>query len=123
MDEELITLSEEVFRDIIARLNLHLRFLDIALNRFIFVPDSLDFRCDGRVFHYSPITVLRMYRNDPKKLTRGYLHILLHSVFQHLWFAENRTMSLWNLACDIAVEGVILDLDLDILAQENDAWK
>ena len=123
MDEELITLSEEVFRDIIARLTLHLRFLDIALNRFIFVPDSLDFRCDGRVFHYSPITVLRMYRNDPKKLTRGYLHILLHSVFQHLWFAENRTMSLWNLACDIAVEGVILDLDLDILAQENDAWK
>ena len=123
MDEELIRLCEEIFQDTISRLTLHLRFMDTALNRYVFVPDTYDFRCDGRIFHYSPITVIRMYRNDPKKLTRGYLHILFHSLFQHMWFVENRAMALWDLACDIAVEGVILDLELDILSQENDAWK
>ncbi|MBR4444353.1 MAG: hypothetical protein IKS37_00460 [Solobacterium sp.] len=123
MDEELIHLCEEIFRDTIAQLTLHMRFMDIALNRYIFVPDTYDFRCDGRVFHYSPITVIRMYRNDPHKLTHGYLHILLHSLFQHMWFADNRAMSLWDLACDIAVESVIIDLDLSITAQKNDAWK
>ena len=30
MDEELIEISEEIFREVISRLTLHLRFMDIA---------------------------------------------------------------------------------------------
>ena len=86
MDEELIQISEEIFRQVISRLTLHLRFMDIALNRYVFAADATEFRCDGRVFHYAPIALIKMYRNDPRKITRGYLHIVLHSVFQHPFF-------------------------------------
>lgn len=123
MDEELISISQEIFQDIIAQLTLHLRFMDIALNRYIFVPDALEFRCDGKYFHYSPITVIKQFRNDPKKLTRGYFHTVLHSVFRHDYFSEGRKASLWNLACDIAVENVILDLDLACMRMEDDEEK
>ena len=123
MDDELIQLSEEIFTDIITQLTLHLRFMDIALTRFILVPDSFSFRCDGRYLHYSPVAVIKMYRNDAKKLTRGYFHIVLHAVFSHQYFAQDRKMSLWDLACDLAVENVILELDLPIMRQESDEEK
>ena len=123
MDEELITLSNEIFRDIISQLTLNLRFMDIALNRFVFVPDALEFRCDGKYFHYHPLAVIKKFQNNPKELTRGYFHIVLHAVFLHAFFSENRTPSLWNLACDIAVENVILDLHLPCMAQPDDSEK
>ena len=121
MDEELTAISEEIFQNIISRLTLHLRFMDIALNRYQFAGDSVSFRCDGSVFHYSPITVIKTFRNDPDALTRGYLHVVLHSVFLHEHFAENRKISLWNLACDIAVENVISSLHLGFLEKPEDA--
>ena len=121
MDEELIQISEEIFREVISRLTLHLRFMDIALNRYIFAADATEFRCDGRVFHYAPIELIKMFRNDPRKVTRGYLHIVLHSVFQHPYFADNRRPSLWNLACDIAVEEVIRQLGLECTERDDRA--
>ena len=39
MDRELIEISEEIFRNIISRLTLHLRFMDIAIDRYEFIPD------------------------------------------------------------------------------------
>ena len=123
MDEELIEISHDIFRDIIARLTLHMRFMDIALNRYVFVSDTMDFRCDGMFFHYHPVTDIKIYQNDPNKLTRGYFHVVLHSLFQHQRFAANRTMSLWDLACDIAVENVILDLDLACMRTSDDEEK
>ena len=123
MDEELIQISNEIFQNVISQLTLHLRFMDIALNRYIFVPDGTEFRCDGKFFHYSPITVIKMFQNDPKSLTRGYFHVVLHSIFQHPYFAEQRKMSLWDLAGDMAVENVILDLNLECTALENDDQK
>ena len=123
MDEELILISEEIFQNIIAKLTLHLRFMDIALNRYTFAGDSINFRCDGSVFHYSPIAVIKMYRNDPDSLTRGYLHVVFHSIFLHEHFAEERKISLWNLACDIAVENVIMGLHLHFLERDADEEK
>ena len=123
MDEELIRISEEIFRDVIARLTLNLRFMDIALNRYRFVPDTTDFRCDGTLFHYSPFAVIRIYQNDPAKLTRGYFHVVLHSLFRHVFFAENRMPSIWDLAADIAVENVILGLNLPCMEMEDDDEK
>lgn len=123
MDDELIQIAEEIFSDITAQLTLNLRFMDIALMRYTFVPDSMSFRCDGKFFHYSPVAVIKMYRNDSRKLTRGYFHTVLHCIFQHQYFAKNRTMSLWDLACDMAVENVILDLDLACMRQDSDDEK
>lgn len=120
MDEELQAVAEDIFRDVIASLTLRLRFMDIALNRFIFVPDAVDYRCDGRFFHYSPIAVIKTFRNDRNALARGYLHSVLHCVFQHPFFAENQRPSLYDLACDIETENVILSLGIESLESRKD---
>ncbi len=120
MDEELLAISEEIFTYIINRLTFHLRFMDPAINRFARVGDTMEYRCDGVFFHYSPIALIRTFRARPEELIHGYLHVVLHSVFQHLYFANNRKMSLWNLAADMAVENVILELGLDCTKTEAD---
>lgn len=112
MDEELIRISEEIFEYIRGQLTFHLRFMDPAINNFILIPDTAEYRCDGKYFHYPPIALIKTFQHDPNELVRGYLHIVLHSVFQHLYFSKNRKMSLWNLASDIAVENVIEELGL-----------
>lgn len=112
MDEELIQISEEIFAYIRSQLTFHLRFMDLALNNYQLIPDALEYRCDGKFFHYPPIALIKTFRNNPNEMVRGYLHVVLHSVFQHLYFSKNRRMSLWNLAADIAVENVIEQLGL-----------
>lgn len=123
MDEELIQICDEIFRNIISQLTLHMRFMDIALNRYVFVADGLEFRCDGKFFHYPPISVVKMFQNNAKALTRGYFHVILHSIYQHSYFSKDRKISLWNLACDMAVEHTILELNLDCMALHNDEEK
>ncbi len=112
MDEELIQISEEIFAYIRSQLTFHLRFMDLALNNYQLIPDALEYRCDGKFFHYPPIALIKTFRYNPNEMVRGYLHVVLHSVFQHLYFSKNRRMSLWNLAADIAVENVIEQLGL-----------
>ena len=115
MKDELQEISEEIYRNVIAQLTLHLRFMDIALDQYIFAGDSLEYRCDGLYFHYPPIAVIKTFRNHPEELTRGYFHIVMHSIFQHAYFAQNHKMSLWDLACDIAVESVIQEIHLECM--------
>lgn len=112
MDEELVSISEEIFAYIRSQLTFQLRFMDPALNNYQLIPDASEYRCDGRFFHYPPIALIKTFQNDPNQLVRGYLHVVLHSVFQHLYFSKNRKMSLWDLASDIAVENVIEELGL-----------
>lgn len=123
MDEELIEISEEIYRNIIAQLTLHLRFMDLALDQYVLVGDALEYRCDGLHFHYPPIAVIKTFQNNPKTLTRGYFHVVLHSIFQHIWFSKDRKITLWNLASDIAVENVIMQIGLECMALDSDEEK
>ncbi len=112
MDDELLLICNEIFAYIRNQLTFQLRFMDPALNNYQLIPDALEYRCDGKFFHYPPIALIKTFQYSPNAAVRGYLHVVLHSVFAHLYFSKNRKMSLWNLACDIAVENVIEELGL-----------
>lgn len=112
MDEELLSISNEIFEYIRSQLTFHMRFMDPAINNYVLIGEGTEYRCDGKFFHYPPIALIKTFQNNPNELVRGYLHVVLHSVFQHLYFSKNRKMSLWNLAADIAVENVIEELGL-----------
>lgn len=64
------------------------------------------FRVDGDTVWYCPDDLIRLYAQSPNALRRGYLHMLLHCLFLHL-YAGRTDDRLWNLACDIAVEHII----------------
>ena len=116
MDQELIDICEEIFRNLISQITMHLRFMDIALDRYTFVPTSTSIECDGIYLYYQPIYVIKTFKNNPNALTRGYLHMVLHSVFRHQYLTFQVNRKLWDLACDIAVENMIQELELDCMA-------
>ena len=101
---------------------VNMRFMDSAISRFVFTPYPLgSIGTDARRLFYSPRYVLRSYKKEQNRPVRAYLHCLLHCIFRHMFVNPDIDRPLWDLACDIAVENSILDLDLRSGKAGNDA--
>lgn len=101
---------------------IHLRFFDTALARLKWT-EKWNTGCvatDGDTFWYDPVWVLKEYQKAPNYLTRCYLHTLLHCIFSHGFQYQKLDTDLWDLAADIAVENVILDMQLRGVTLEQD---
>ena len=102
-------LALRIWRQSRQELYLSMRFLDLALCSFHFVPDAgtLFAGTDGDAIYYRFDYVASIYRENPILLNRLYLHMVLHCIYRHLFRRGKREEFLWNLACDIAVEYVM----------------
>ncbi|MCM1187175.1 MAG: VWA-like domain-containing protein [Lachnoclostridium sp.] len=101
---------------------VHLRFFDRALGELVWA-ERLHTGClatDGKNCYYDPVFVLRSYQEEPKSIARGYLHLLLHCIFSHSFQYDKLETDLWDLAADIAVENVILELKLPSVSLSQD---
>ena len=98
-------MSVKVIDLIRSELYLDLRYLGVVLSALVPKADASlhTFATDGVYLYYSSAQALRVFQNNPKFLTRAYLHSILHCIFSHLWLAGKRDPMLWNLACDLAV--------------------
>lgn len=113
---QILTLSRD---DIL----IHLRFFDMALAQMKY-RERKGIGClatDGAVCIYDPVYILKVYRENPRYVTRTYLHMLLHCIFSHSFQYDKLDTEKWDLAADIAVENVILDMRLENIALEQDA--
>ncbi len=101
---------------------IHLRFLDRALAKLETAERwGLEgLATDTQTLYYDPLYVLRLYKKAPAALARACLHSLLHCIFSHAYGYEKMDTQRWDLAADIAVEAVILELDLESVTLEND---
>ena len=122
-------------------LTVRFRYFDSAISglKVRSVPGLYGFACDGDTFSYDPAFLLMTYIDEPHVAVRAYLHSLLHMVFMHPYRAvalygagtqssnavdtekaEERA-GLFDMACDIAVEHVILDMNLSDAALSRDS--
>lgn len=115
LSTEVLTLAHD---DIL----IHLRFFDAALARLLRreMPGLGGIATDGDIFYYDPVFILKGYEREPGYITRCYLHLLLHCIFFHGFQYDRLDKDLWNLAADIAVENVILDIRLTGAALKED---
>ncbi|MCH5344792.1 MAG: hypothetical protein J1E64_12200 [Acetatifactor sp.] len=106
---------------------VHLRFFDTALANLKWQekPRTLCMATDGQNCYYDPVFILQAYKKEPKYVTRCYLHLLLHCIFSHNFQYDKLETETWDLAADIAVENVILDMKLPgvTLEQDEDAGR
>lgn len=102
---------------------MHLRFFDMALARLACRErrNTGCFATDGQTLFYDPVYVLKRYRENPGYAARVYLHMLLHCIFAHSFQYDRLDGELWDIAADIAVENVIIDMKLSGVALEQDA--
>ena len=109
-----------------------MRFLDVALSSFVYTMDAdvSPFGTDGYHMYFHPRELGGLYRENRILVNRGYLHMVLHCIFRHVWkkggvsdsgygSTENSQGNgpgsgnrLWNLSCDIAAEHIIDGCDL-----------
>ena len=62
---------------------------------------------DGIRLYFFPPELLRQYSASPVLVRRGYLHVLLHCLYLHLFRPGDMAPAVWDLACDMAVEQLI----------------
>ena len=122
MEQEKKEKIEKIAADIIQmsknRLLVNMRFMDMSLNQFRIgpKPEVTPFSaCDGDVYVYDPVHILNAYQLDENYPTRNFLHSVLHCVFKHFFVNTLVNQTMWDLACDIAVESAINDLELNYL--------
>lgn len=109
------SISREIFIQARTTIVLNMRFMDMAVFCLRPVAAPLTLATDGECLYYSPVWLLKRYRDEANAVTRDYLHVLQHCVFRHPFISTLVDDRLWDLACDIAVEGLICELNIPIL--------
>ena len=92
----------------------NLRFLDIALCQFKFIPNEINsFATEGENVFYNPKWIVKRYLNEKDIFMRDYLHMVFHCIFKHMFVGKDVNQHYWNLACDMAVEFSISGLNIN----------
>lgn len=94
---------------------VNLRFMDAALAQLkplALSCEGISIATDGEHLVYEARYLLQTYKEEREIPVRDYLHIILHCVFRHMYAGPSIQKDIWNLACDIAVESVISELQL-----------
>lgn len=114
LKNEAIRIADQILTMTRNGLFVSLRFMDLALCQFEYVPsDSVrTISTTGRHVIYNSQYVIRSYMKDRQSLFRDYLHMTLHCIFRHPFVSLNLNEEYWNIAADIAVETIIDELGL-----------
>lgn len=118
--EQMEGLAKEVMQFSRDTLAVKLRFLNPALSRLELLPSTWPLATDGVRLLYDPVYVLHAYAKERTMPVRSYLHVVLHCVFQHFYVDLRIDQTIWNLACDMAVEAMITEMGLDCARVERE---
>ena len=116
--EKLDALGRRILNASRTELTLSMRFLAAPLNTLDYVMDlaTTTVGTDASFIRFNPNYLFRLYVEEPARLNRVYLHMLLHCLFGHMFSAPRFSdAALWNLSCDIAVESLIDSMDNDAI--------
>lgn len=122
-EEEILEIAGEIIRDAQNNVIMNLRFLGPAMAALKWEPriGTACIACNGAVVFYDPALVIRRFRSEPNSIIRLYLHVLFHFIFRHEYEYDKKRTEIWDLACDIAVENVIMEIGLYRTVMKSDA--
>lgn len=90
-----------------------LRFMDLALCKLAYkMADVERTATDGAFLYYNPRHIFKLYEAGNAELNHSHLHTVFHCIFYHPFIDKTINRPLWDLACDIAVEGIISELNM-----------
>lgn len=120
--QKIAHLAQEVLRLSRDSIIMNMRFLDAALSRMqpVSKPGLKGMATDGEKLWYDDAFVLRRYKGEPAYIARCYLHSLLHLVFYHPFRYGEMEIKYWDIATDIAVENVMLEMNVNFLKLHKD---
>ncbi len=110
--EAAIPVAMEILEEARRALAVRFRFFDRALWKMPLVPnfDIYGMSTDGRSLVFDPVYIVDRYRLSFNEVVRDVLHSLLHCIFRHPFMLYSVLRQPWDVACDIAIESIIIDL-------------
>lgn len=120
--EKALPLADKVMNYARDSILVNMRFLDVVMSALTLksVRNMGYIAADGEHIYYDPVFLLKQYREEPAYAVRIYLHILLHLIFSHSFCYDKLEQDKWNIAADIAVENVLLELEIPGFALKRD---
>ena len=116
-----IDLAENIIKVSRNTLIVNLRFMDSAMSRLYSRPYGGTVATDGQFVYFNPIHILKSYKQGKEVPPHIYLHMVMHCVFRHFYVDIGKVdQQLWDIACDVAVEAVILELHLKSVSLKED---
>lgn len=112
----------EILEEARSALAVQFRFLDKALWRMPLVPnfDIYGLSSDGRSLVFDPVYVVERFKISFSEVVRDVLHCLFHCIFKHPFMLYSVLRQPWDVACDIAIEAMILDMVGDVFPSNMD---
>ena len=110
----IIQYADRVVRLALDTITVRLRFFDSALAG-IHPECSIGhpgYTFDGKTLYYDPYRLLNDYKDEPAFVLRLFLHIILHAILKHPYRFDKTDEKYWNIASDIAVENIVLSMEI-----------
>ncbi len=111
--EQIEALADKLLRLARDTVTVRFRFFDNAISRIKieYRYGIEDISSNGNIIYINPAFLLKTYMEEPGIAVRIYMHVLLHLVFMHQFQYDKMDEEAWNMASDIAVENIILEMD------------
>ncbi len=110
----IIQYADRVVRLAVDTITVRLRFFSSALAG-IHPECSIGhqgYTFDGRTLCYDPYRLLNDYKDEPAFVLRLLLHVILHAILKHPYRFDKTDEKYWNIASDIAVENIVLSMEI-----------
>ena len=121
-EEQMEIMAANIMRLARDTITVRFRFFDNALAKYKLKssPGLGGYVADGEYIYYDPARLLKEYVDEPGVAVRLYMHVLLHAIFLHAYRDDKSHEDYWNMACDIAVEYIILQMGFGECAMTKD---
>lgn len=123
LDSSKVQLCTKIIKHTNQAIMLRLRFLHTAVNIFRYEISDEAIGTDGEYIYYEPNYLLNAYQKSENYLSRVWVHIILHCAFRNWIIRPTVNREKWNLACDMAVENVIIGMNIQTLTMADDYLK
>ena len=107
-------------------LYIDMRFFGAALNSLGYEMDlsTTGIGTDAVNIRFNPSHVLRLFVEEPGKLNRTYVHILLHCIFMHMYTSANyKDERLFDICADIVVESILDSMDYQCIYRVSSDYR
>ena len=112
--EKLEKIGRQVLEASRTELYVAMRFMGEALSSLSYEMDlsTTSVGTDAVSIRYNPTYVSSLFVEEPGKLNRTYLHMILHCIFRHMYTsARYEDVDLFDLCADIVVEMILDGMD------------
>lgn len=110
----ILSYAEKVINLARDTITVRFRFFDSALAKVSFESHIgiKGYVFDGTKLIYDPYILLNDYKEESSFALRLLLHVLFHAILMHPYRFDKTEEKYWNIASDIAVENIILSMEI-----------